>query len=185
MPEENDNITVPLFPQSGFNERSRVWTVGYEGLFRVTLTLADTEREIDVDDNGSFVDFTLEMRDTGSFNLDIEVQSVRLFFDFSNKNILVDDWSRSDEATDDSYFELIKLADPIDKRRLSPGGSLVRRIHIKTGVFSSRGTPKTNGPARPGYKEMDVKIIYKVIEPDDDRRTVRKPATMVFLVAAD
>lgn len=180
MPEE-----TALFTQSGHNTESREWTVGYQGLFKVTITLNDQEREIDVDDRGSLVHLRLEMQDTGSFGMSVLVTSLSLNIAFANRSILINGRS-SDEVPVLAFKDRADMTpEEYQSRLLTPTTHLEHELTIQTGIFSSTETPKDAPSARPGVKEVDVDLDYVMVLPDEAQETVTQQATMIFLVADD
>lgn len=176
---------IPLFTQSGHNTESRIWTVGYEGLFKVSLVLNDKEREIDVDDRGSLVFLRLEMQNTAALGLNVLVKRLSLNVAFADRSILINGHADG-EVPVIHHMEREEMS-PEDHaaRLLTPDGHLERELTIQTGIFSSTETPKNAPSARPGVKEIDVDLDYIMVLADEENEKVTQHATMVFLVADD
>lgn len=174
-----------LFTQSGHNTESREWTVGYQGLFKVTIILNDQEREIDVDDRGSLVYIRLEMQDTRSFGMSVLVTRLSLNVSFTDRSILINGHSSGEVPVLAFKDRADMTPEEYRARLLTPDVRLEHELMIQTGIFSSTDTPKSAPSARPGVKEVDVDLDYVMVLPDEAQESVTQYATMVFVVADD
>lgn len=213
MPE-SDNLptTTAVYHLPGFPVAipsdpllKRVWTVGYQGNFQVTIVLDDAEREIDIDDRDAQIHFYLQMWDTGPLGLYSEIKRVRLVLQqYENITIggardTLDVVLETDPLASRTLWsttgDILPMADfgqpPLEKPRV-----IHRQLTVQTGIFTTKPPPlpPNNQPAppivpapsaTPGLKYIDVHIDYVMRSDRDPNTTETERLSLVFYVSED